>query len=237
MKRLGTIKEIDPSDQESWEGRFFLTFDIDWAHEEIIMDCNRLVSEAGVPSTWFITHSGSHLKALKADPLVEIGIHPNFNGLVNGQSQGNSIEVVNNLQALHPSATSLRSHSLLQSERLIDLFREMGLTHISNLYIPRDAGFKPNPFFIWDQMIVVPHTYQDNVEMRSNKELSLAGCVNRGSHCVVLMHPIHVFLNSTSMDLYEQTRAYHKEPERLVRFRDNHYGIRDSLREALEILS
>jgi len=237
MKRFGTITEIDPDDKQSWEGRVFLTFDIDWAHEEIIMDCHSLVGEAGVPSTWFITHSGPHLEILKADPLVEIGIHPNFNGLINGEGKDSCIKIIEDLQAFHPQASALRSHSLLQSERLLDLFKEMGMTHISNMYVPRDAGFVPSPFFLWDQIAVVPHTYQDNVEMRSNKELSLSGCLSRENHSVVLMHPIHVFLNSNNMGLYEHTREYHRQPEKLIKFRQDRYGIRDSLKEALDIFS
>ena len=234
MKRFGNIAEINPADKQSWEGRIFLTFDIDWAHEEIILDCHNFLREAGVPSTWFITHSGNYLNTLKKDELLEIGIHPNFNKLIDGISKYDCKKIIEDLQVIYPQAVSIRSHSLLQSERLLDLFKELGLTHVSNMYIPHDAGFEPNPFFLWDHIAVIPHTYQDNAEMRSGKQISLKGYLNRKNYGVILMHPIHVYLNSSNMNVYEQTREYHQQPDKLIKYRECGYGIRDSLREALE---
>lgn len=42
-EKFGKISEIEAEYPETWENRIFLTFDIDWANDEIIKDTIVLV--------------------------------------------------------------------------------------------------------------------------------------------------------------------------------------------------
>jgi hypothetical protein len=131
-----------------------------------------------------------------------------------------------------PNAKSVRSHSLTQSERLVDQFRNAGLTHISNLFIPYGSGIEAKPFCVWDQMVMVPHSWQDNVALKM--DIGFPDQADFMSGLQVLdFHPIHVFLNSESMDRYERTRPFHQDPNELVKHRFKGYGTRNRLLELL----
>src|SRR5688572_22770431 len=86
-ERFGRISEIRPDDEASWRDRIFLTIDIDWASDEVIADTAALVEEAGVAATWFVTHDTPQIGRLRANPLFELGIHPNFNFLLDGDGR------------------------------------------------------------------------------------------------------------------------------------------------------
>ena len=47
-------------------------------------------------------------------------------------------------------------------------------------------------------------------------------------------HPIHVFLNTGSLELYEKTRPIHNNPKELIKFRHDGEGIRSQLINLLE---
>lgn len=76
------ISDIDAENQMSWENSIFLTFDTDWAHETYVNYTLDLLEQYNQPSTWFITNdfveNPKLLRRLIENPLVEIGLHPNF---------------------------------------------------------------------------------------------------------------------------------------------------------------
>ena len=102
-----------------------LTIDIDWAHDAAIADALKLVAEAGVAATWFVTHATPVLADIRATPRQELGLHPNFNPLLDG-SNGNARNILRRIRDVVPDATCIRSHSLTRSSRLAALFREHG---------------------------------------------------------------------------------------------------------------
>ena len=82
QNRFRKISSICPDHSETWTDKIFLAFDVDWPHDEIILDCYQIVENAEFQSTWFCTHDSDYLRFLKDDPKVELGIHPNFNDLL-----------------------------------------------------------------------------------------------------------------------------------------------------------
>ena len=162
------LSDILPEDEESWKGKVFLTFDIDWAHDEVIRDSVELVRSAQVVATWFVTHNTPLLTEIHQYAKFEVGIHPNFNPLLDSTLNTTSSLIINNCMSIIPYARSVRSHSLTQNERMLDQFRDAGLTHVSNLFIPNGFGIKSRPFRLWDHMIMVPHSWQDNVALKMN---------------------------------------------------------------------
>ena len=228
------LSKINPTDINSWRNKVFLTFDIDWAHDDIISDSFNLIKDFNVSSTWFVTHETQILAKLSNEPTIELGIHPNFNPLLNGNSEKDSTEVIKKSLDLVPGAVSIRSHSLTQNERLIDQFRHFGLTHVSNNFIPFGCGINIKPFFVWDKMIIVPHCWQDNVSLKMDLGFPQATDFTTGL-CIFDFHPIHVFLNTESLDRYERTRSFHQNPEELIKHRFDGYGTRSRLLELLKM--
>ncbi len=237
MKRsvFGLIREIDPADDRSWRNRIFLTFDIDWANDGVIADTLDIVERYEVPATWFITHRTDLLNRIRRNKLFDVGLHPNFNPLLGGDTSEtkNAASVLLTLRELAPEATTVRSHSLVHSERLADLFATCGLRHVCNSFIPINQNNKIAPWQLWDGLTMVPHCWQDNVAMRL--QIPFPGRGEAADHLVVCdFHPIHLCLNPAVLDRYESSRQLHQTPDRLIRYRFGGKGTRTRLLELLE---
>jgi hypothetical protein len=230
-QQFGLIKDIDVDELSTWGNRLFLTFDIDWAHDFILADTIDLVERADVAVTWFITHDTPLLERLSANPKFELGIHPNFNPLFEGnvQNGGCAEEVVDRLLEIVPDSKSIRSHSLAQSSMLLNLFESKGLTHESNSLIPEQVGIELKPWFAWNGMIKVPHFWEDDLVLMSEKNNPIQDIRSKPGLKVFDFHPIHVFLNSECMERYEGTRNIHKNSEKLVSHCFEGYGTRSML--------
>ena len=164
---FSSISKVDPEDSSTWVNKLFLTFDIDWAHDEILKDTLNIVREASVPATWFVTHAIPVLNDIRALQSQELGVHPNFNPLLDGVSNNgdNAEKIVKALLDIVPEAKSIRSHSMTQSSRLLDLFQTSGLTHEVNHFIPYHAGVELKPWVLWNQLCKVPYFWEDDVHV------------------------------------------------------------------------
>lgn len=91
------------------------------------------------------------------------------------------------------------------------------------------------PFSLWSGAIIVPHRFQDNASIRLSEDLPDQNCLRSGFH-VFDFHPIHVFLNTESLDRYERTRSLHHNPKELIKYRYEGYGTRSRLIELLELV-
>ena len=228
------IKRINPNLRDSWNGKIFLSFDIDWAHDDVILDSYNLVSDYSVETTWFVTHETDVLRTIGMDKHIELGIHPNFNDLLSGSGGGTSNQVIQEARELVPSATTIRSHSLTQSERLLDQFLDNNFKRICNLFIPYRNQMQVCPYDLWGGAIIIPHRFQDNASLRIGEDLPERHELNTGLH-VFDFHPIHVFLNTESLDRYERTRPLHHNPSELIKHRYEGYGTRNRLIELLQL--
>lgn len=228
--RFSSLVNIDVSDTKTWQGKIFLTFDIDWANDVVLADTIELVESAALPATWFITHATPLIERLRSNPNFTLGIHPNFNDLMLGKRSPDgecAQDIVSNLLALVPEAKTVRCHSLVQSERLVDLFYECGITHISNFFIPEEAG-PQRPWRLWDGMICTPHVWQDNVSMRMHGLVRPP--VGGDGLQIYDFHPIHVFLNTDCQNRYESARPHFQRPDFLIEHRlSKNRGTRDVL--------
>lgn len=242
--KFSQISKISPNVRDTWSDRIFLTFDIDWAHDDILMDTITLISKASVAATWFVTHETLMLKNIRKIPHQELGIHPNFNLLFDGFFD-KSLDVKNitkNLLNIVPEAKSIRSHSMTQSSRLLDMFKDMGLTHEVNHFIPHHTGIELSPWILWNYLCKVPYFWEDDVHIlyesigiAQKNPVELATKKKGGELKVFDFHPIHVFLNTESLDRYERTRPLHHNPKELIKHRYEGYGTRNRLIELLEL--
>jgi len=154
FETISTILEINAA----WKDSLYLTFDIDWAHDEVLKDTIDLVESADVAATWFATHDSLMLERLRANEKFELGIHPNFNFLLDGDARNGSSaqEVIAHCKSIVPEATVVRSHSMTQSSGLLNLFKEVGVTHDVNHFVPYFIGVSLKPWRLWNGMIRVP---------------------------------------------------------------------------------
>lgn len=235
--RFGRVSEIQPSNIDSWQDSIFLTIDIDWSHDKILADTIDLVEQAGVATTWFITHKTPLLEGLRESSLFELGIHPNFNFLLQGNAHVGKTaqDVIDRLLNVIPEATSVRSHSMTQSSRLLDLFDQRALTHDCNHFIPEQSGIELKPYLHWNGLIKVPYFWEDDVSCLYSHCFDLERLLSSNGLKVFDFHPIHIFLNTESLERYEQTRHLHNKPNELIKYRYGGEGTRTWLLQLLKL--
>src|SRR5688572_30631364 len=91
-----------------YENKLFLTFDIDWASDHVLNHTIDLLEKFDVCATFFVTHETPLLNKIRRNPKFELGIHPNFNFLLNGDFRHgkNPEEVVEYYLKMVPDAVS-----------------------------------------------------------------------------------------------------------------------------------
>lgn len=234
---FGKISSIKTEQPSTWLDTTFLTFDIDWAHDEVLADTIDLVERAGISASWFVTHETPLLERLRGNALFDIGIHPNFNFLLQGDDRNgrNAEEVVNRLLAFVPEAKPIRSHSLTQNSHLLDLFSRVGLTHDCNHFIPAESGIAIRPWPLWNGLTRVPHFWEDDVACHSRDNRPIQELLMRPGLKVLAFHPIHIFLNTETLARYERMRPRFQEPEELIKHRFQGEGTRSRLQQLLKL--
>lgn len=236
---FGKINSIDPLDRAGYSKTQYLTIDIDWADDVVLNDSIELIERAGVEATWFVTHETEVLERLRGNSNFEIGIHPNFNFLLNGDDRNGRTaqEVVDRLMEIVPEAKSVRSHSMTQSSRLLQLFKATGLSHDCNHFIPESAGIELRPWMAWNGLVRVPYFWEDDISCEYGPEAtetSMESLHRRPGLRVFDFHPIHIFLNTDQLDRYERTRPLHQIPGELIKHRFDGVGVRTLLSALLE---
>lgn len=236
---FGNIGEIDLENPGSYQ-KIFLTFDIDWAIDEVLEYCIDIVEKANIKATWFVTHETPLLKRLCANPNFELGIHPNFNPLLEGDfAYGkNYKEVLKHFLNIVPEAKSMRSHCLGISSRILQEAKNLGITHESNICIPAMAAGEEErlkPYINWDRLIRCPYHWADDVVHWYNNKVNLKGVLlSAENYLMIAFHPINIFLNTESLEHYESARKYFHNYLELKRFRNNSTcGSYNSLRDVL----
>jgi hypothetical protein len=189
-----------------------LTLDLDWAIDEVVRDAFELVSSYGVKATWFVTHQTPMIEEIGQQS--EIGLHPNFNPLLEGAG-GDMRTVLSKTRQLAPEARVIRSHSLVRSSRLASLFAAEGFTHESNTLTPISAGPCLVPWRDFSGLIQVPIRWEDDVRLVDDTLGEPAELIGRTPVLTVDFHPIHIFLNSRTNDDYEATRPHFRDFARL----------------------
>ena len=237
-----TISSIQVDSAASWSQTPYLTLDVDWAHDDILADAIELVEAYQVPATWFVTHDTPLLARLRSNPNFELGIHPNFNFLLNGDDRfgKNAADVVDRLMAIVPEAKCVRSHSTTQSSGLLDLFMRKGLTYECNSFIPVQSGIELKPWLLWSGITCVPYCWEDDVACLygpENGSWPISRLIGLEGIKVFDFHPVHIFLNTEQMDRYEKTRPWHRAPQELRAHRFEGEGSRTRFLEFLRLMS
>jgi len=235
MKQFGLIKEISLEDELSWRDKIFITLDIDWAHDEVIRYVAKLLSDNNVKATWFVTHQTPVLNELRANPLFELGIHPNYNPLLlNGSAEkGNTAkDILDNVISIVPEAGSVRSHCLTQNTSLVTYYNEHKISKELNMLIPIQSGIVVKPFKDCSHLIQLPHIWEDDVHMLYKCDyLDMLKQINEYSGLTILdFHPIHVYLNETTFQHYQEAKPNLQTISKLIEcVNTSTFGTKDFL--------
>lgn len=248
--KFDLIENIDLDDESSWVNKIFLTLDVDWAHDEVWNEAIELLESFDIPATWFITHNSSLISRILKNPKFRIGIHPNFNKIINIEDNSKSVDkIIKEFNAFCPKSRLLRSHCLLQSELLLDIFLENDYDYVFNTFIPLRKKQKIAPWTLWNylpsnnkngqtpffhkhHLKSIPHCWQDNVSLKMHLTLPSETFLNQ--LIVMNFHPIHIYLNTESISRYEDSRRFHQNPLMLKKFKNNKMGIKTILLKYLE---
>jgi len=231
------MSSISCEEPNSWQNKIFLTFDIDWAHDQIIEDVLQLLDLYEVWATLFVTHKTGVLSpGLFQRHQHEIGLHPNFNQLLRGESNGKDfLGICSELKEIYPDASSVRSHSLCFGSLIQTAYESLEITHDSSIIIPyQNNSFPLSPWNMWDGLTRVPYFFCDYVTAMT-ADAAIESIASRVGLKVFDFHPIHVFLNTESLDRYERTRDLHHNPKELIKHRYDGYGTRTRLIELLDL--
>ena len=123
------LKDVALDRPETWMGKVALTFDVDWASDEVFEYTLDLLEESGKAATIFVTHDTPILSRIRENPLWEIGLHPNF-VLPAGALVGLDEHVKNVLSEMKtwaPESVSLRSHGLVTANRWLWQYEAQGI--------------------------------------------------------------------------------------------------------------
>lgn len=232
------IKNIDVDNKKSWNNKAYLTFDIDWAHDEILKYTIELVESYDVYATWFVTHKTPLIQRLRENPKFELGIHPNFNNLLKLKTSNgsNCEEIIGRLMDYLPDAKSVRSHSVTQNSPILDYFKISGLSHDCNHFIPYQAEIVLKPWKLWNGLIKCPYFWEDDIDCLFN-DLNIEKTFSCSGMKIYDFHPIHVFLNTEKLDRYENSRVEHQNPSKLKNYIHDGYGTQDQLIKLLQNIS
>lgn len=192
----------------------FITVDVDWAPDWAMRRLLEACLDAGVRSTWFITHETDVLEDLRAVPdLVELGIHPNFQA---GSSHGTTAsEVVAECMRIVPEARTMRTHCLVQSTPILQtVVDESPITLDASVYLRDLKGVSVSalPLDRGRELARVPYVWEDDLEFfaREPRWDGIAFLSEREAETeltVIDVHPIHFVLNSASVAPYQALKA------------------------------
>ena len=184
----------------------FLTFDIDWASDGVIRRVAEQLVEAKIKSTWFVTHDSPILDFFRSrKDLFSLGIHPNF---LEGTSHGNSEEeILINLMNLVPEAKVMRTHGVYQYGNLLSKIVKLSPISIdSSIFLPEMSNIKPFEHLTPNGSLKrIPIFWADDYELLKNgSDWNPEKYFTQPGFKVFLFHPIHIFLNTSNMDQYNQ---------------------------------
>ncbi|OEK05219.1 polysaccharide deacetylase WbmS family protein [Roseivirga misakiensis] len=225
------FKDIDLSQPISWRSKALLSFDIDWAIDEVVHELIDLLDERKVKATFFITHKSETVDRIRSLDHLEVGIHPNFNPLIGQEPTADSARIsLERLLNLAPEACVLRSHGMTHSGRWLPLYKELGIKFLSQYYMGGVSTIQP--FAHINGLVEAPVFFADDgyaffkEEGRSFNTAQLFRSDYKYLR-VFNFHPIHIKLNTPTLSHYNNARSDFKDMDALNKRQYEGYGVRN----------
>lgn len=225
----------------NYEDKIFITFDMDWANDDILNETLEILDKENIKVTFFITNYINNIEYLKKNNKFELGIHPNFNQLFDKKSDISADEILSRVKNIVPEATSLRSHCLTQSSFLMDKFIDYNITHETNALIPIYSNMHCYPYKDYSGIIKVPFMWEDDCNCLDIKNNYIDGWgiddkLNRKGLKIFNFHPVHVFLNTENLNRYRSSKIYYNDVNKLknYQFNSDEYGTKCFLKNLIK---
>jgi hypothetical protein len=214
-----------------------ITLDTDWAPDFILSDVAEILSNKNIKATWFVTNNSIFLDSLKKNKLFEIGIHPNFES---NSTHGEDFDsVLNNLKQIVPQAKSSRSHSLFQSSKLFQKFDKYGIENDVSLFLPNSIN-PPLHYLKFANLYRFPFNWEDDIALREHDDLDINKYNLQGLQ-IFNFHPIHLYLNSNNLELYEKLKTNIGIPnlteKNIKKYVNPDHGVKTFFLELLNLIS
>ena len=209
-----------------YKNKIFLTFDLDWAHDEVFKFTLDILKKHELKATIFITHETKHLIELRNNPKIELGIHTNFNNLLNRQENKKIEDIIDSNLNMVPEAIGVRCHALVQSSYILKNLKDKRLRYDSNLYIPITSGMNLEPFEDWNGLVRIPYIWEDDIhciDISNNilEDWDSKRFLDYDYLKVFNFHPIHIFLNTENIERYYKAKNYCQDVRSLKKFINN----------------
>jgi len=189
----------------------YLTFDIDWTCDEAVQYVLDKLEQYSCKATFFITHESPLIERMKENEHIELGLHPNFRKFLCPDKSVRPYDLeapLRELKNIVPDAVSVRCHSLIQGTVFFNLFKDFDLLVDCNPYIPYSQGVEIRPWRFWTGTLVVPFVWSDYIDaLRMGNTEPRDLLVTEGVIKSVVFHPIHVYLNISTIEEYEHFRS------------------------------
>jgi len=231
------ISNIDLKNSSSWKNKIFLTFDMDWCSDEVLDYTLDILEEKSIQATFFVTHKTELLTRMRKNSNIELGIHPNFNFLLNGDFRyGKNIdEVIEYYLKIVPEAKSVRAHSLTQNSNIINNFKKLGLKFHCNTHIPYSSNIDIKPYLLWNDMVEAPFFWEDDIHCLYNWEFDVQNTFKYNGLKIYNFHPIHIFLNTEKLERYTFAKDCLNEYGKLKEMRNMmNSGVNDYLNSLIK---
>jgi hypothetical protein len=198
-----------------------------------------MLREAGVASTWFVTHMSPAVERLREDPeLLELGIHPNF---LPGSDHGASApEVLRHCMGLVPEARSVRTHALVQSHHILEAIVAGTPVRVDlSIFLPGMAHIAPVAYAVHDdELLRIAYYWEDDDQtLRAQPSWTFRRHWEVAGIRVLDFHPLHVVLNSKDRSAYEAVKRLKPlrdlQPEDVEPFVNPGRGARSVFQEVL----
>jgi peptidoglycan/xylan/chitin deacetylase (PgdA/CDA1 family) len=223
-----------------------LTVDIDWAPDEALQEMRRLIESYGVRATFFCTHAGIEV------PGHERALHPNFRrhgetlrtlqasagpAFSNWQESEVYRGIIAATKAFCPEAVGVRAHSLFYDSLLLEVYQQAGMVYDSSYLLP--LAPRLTPVLKEYDVLELPIWYNDQFDMKAQATGFHAYrlALDAPGLKVMNFHPNTFYINAVSHAHYLESRAFHKDPERLRAHRHPGRGVATLLTEVLEYIA
>ncbi|QWE00788.1 hypothetical protein FD967_01720 [Polynucleobacter sp. JS-Mosq-20-D10] len=223
----------------NYHNTVFLTFDYDWACDDVLNFVFERLMEKKKKATFFVTHESLVTKEfIKYSDQFEFCIHPNFNFLLNGDFRyGRNISEVldyyENILGFRPAG--IRSHDSFFKTELLRNISARNYKYESNLLLSTELAIVP--FSNWDKSILqIPIAWEDDEWCISIKKSTPKDLLAYKYLKVFNFHPIHIFLNSFDTSTYEKIKFNQRDTDFLKLHINNDYGVLNFFEEIISDL-
>lgn len=217
----------------------FITMDMDWANDDVLSYIINLVESLNIKVIMFVTHYTPKLEEMRNSPNFQLGIHPNFNPLLNGDFQyGDNVKkVLEYFINIVPETTMIRSHSVTQSTIIKSLYEQFNIKYDLNLFIPEESKITLFPFTDAFNIINLPYFWEDDVHVINKFPFAVDKYLSNQGLKIFDFHPIHIYLNSESLTRYNNIKTKLQDTTILKQNRNiEQFGVENFFNDLVSML-